>query len=121
MELKARTGINLSVTGDAASAAPNRFCIFFTNTASAPGKFLIVIYPNQVKVGNIKLLMNNMSKGLYNVRLVNTSGQTIYSQQINHAEGTSTETIAVNRIKGAYTREVTKPDNSKEINKVIIH
>lgn len=121
IDLRAKTTVNFSVTGDAGSAASSRFSIFFTNTAIAPGKSLMVIYPNPVQNGNIQLLLNNMPKGLYNVRLVNTSGQTILTKQINHAEGTSTETISVNRIKGAYMLEVTRPDNSKETNKVIIN
>ncbi len=65
--------------------------------------------------------MNNMAKGIYSVRLLNTQGQTILSQQINHAEGTSTENISINKIKGAYMLEVTKPDDTKQVSKIIIN
>ena len=121
VSVSATTTINFSITGDAMSAATNRFSIVFTSVAIAPGKSLITIYPNPVQNGYIRLQMNNMPKGNYVVRLVNSIGQTILTREIIHAEGTSIETVGVNKIKGAYLVEVINPDNSKSVNKVIIN
>ncbi|MDQ6756673.1 MAG: T9SS type A sorting domain-containing protein, partial [Bacteroidota bacterium] len=76
---------------------------------------------NPVQNGLVTLQMNNMPKGVYMIRLVNSSGQTVVSKQINHSEGTSTETLGVNKVKGSYMLEVTKPDNTKSTNKLIIN
>lgn len=116
------TKINFSITSDAASAAANRFSIAFAKPAAVINTNpAIVIYPNPVQNGNIQLQMNNMSKGIYMVRLVNNLGQTMMSKLINHAEGTSTEVIKVSKVNGSYTLEITKPDNSKSSNKIIIN
>ncbi|MDQ6609228.1 MAG: T9SS type A sorting domain-containing protein, partial [Bacteroidota bacterium] len=123
IDLNGTTVINFTITSAAASSAENRFSIVFTKSAlfnlnTTPS---IVVYPNPVQNGMVTLQMNNMPKGIYNVRLVNSFGQTIVSKQINHAEGTSTETFGVNKVKGSYLLEVTKPDNSKSTNKLIIN
>jgi hypothetical protein len=121
IDLKGTTKVNFTISADAASAASNRFSIVFTTSAIAPGKQMIVVYPNPVQNGIIKLQMNNMPKGVYNVKLVNNLGQTLLSKHINHAGGTSVETINVNKVKGVYMLEVIKPDGSRETNKIIIN
>ena len=122
VDLNGTTSVTFTVNSDSSSSAVNRFSIVFAKPAplvnSAPS---IVIYPNPVQNGSIKLQMNNMPKGIYKVRLLTAGGQTILSKQINHAEGTGIETIPVNKFTGAYMLEVTKPDNKKFVNKIIIN
>ena len=51
---------------------------------------------------------------------MNSLGQTILTKQINHAQGSSVETLSVKGLmKGVYQLEVVKPDNSKYSSKVI--
>jgi Zn-dependent metalloprotease len=121
IDLQAGTRINFSITADAASAATDRFSIVFTKSAVSPAAPTIVIYPNPVQTGNVKVLLNNMPRGTYFVRMINSLGQTVLSKQINHTGGTVTETLSVNKVKGVYTLEVQKPDNTKQIKKLIVN
>ena len=121
VNLTTDTKVNFSVTTDTASAAANRFSIVFTKTAISPSNPAIVVYPNPVQNGVVTLLLNNMPKGIYSIRLINNLGQTVLTRQINHAEGTATETFAVNKVRGSFMLEVVKPDNSKFTNKLIIN
>ena len=119
IDLNGTTKVNFAVTTDPLSASSNRFSIEFVKPQI--GSPLFTIYPNPIHDGIIKLMMNNMGKGTYNVRILNTAGQTILKKQIIHAEGSSVETIEVNGIKGTFMLEVIKPDHNKIINKIIIN
>ena len=79
------------------------------------GKGDIRVFPNPITDNTIHLQIVNQPGGLYEVKLVNNSGQYIMTKQIQHADGTSTETIrpAQHIPKGIYQLEVTKPDGSK--------
>lgn len=118
----ADTKIDFSITADAGSAAVDRFSIVFANPKTTitikPG---IVVYPNPVQNGIIKLQMGNMPKGMYSVRLVNSAGQTIRVVQIDHAAGNAQETISINKLKGSYILEVISPDNSKSSHTLIFN
>ena len=78
------------------------------------GKQAISIYPNPVTNGTINLQLTNQPAGEYGIRLLNKMGQVMISKQINHDEGSSTETIQLNKYAahGIYQLEVTKPDGS---------
>ncbi len=69
--------------------------------------------------------MNNLPAGLYNIKLLNSLGQTVISRQVNHGGGSSTQTlnipITIGKMKGVYHAEITKPDNAKQTHKVIIN
>ncbi|MDQ6756302.1 MAG: DUF6531 domain-containing protein [Bacteroidota bacterium] len=123
VNLNGITSLNFVITNDSASAAVNRFMMVFSKPVLTPvyTKSIITVYPNPIQNGIINMQFVNMPKGGYSIRLVNALGQTIVSKQINHAEGSSPETIVSNAIKGAYMLEITKPDNSKQINKIIIN
>src|ERR1051325_7807219 len=71
----------------------------------------IIIYPNPITDGMIHLQLMNQPQGSYGIRLLNTLGQAIVSEQITHAEGSSTELIKWNYklAHGLYQLEVTKP------------
>ena len=71
----------------------------------------ISIYPNPVVNGIINLQLSNQPQGNYGLRLLNKSGQLIIQKQIQHAGGSSTETIPLAKYlpRGIYQLEVTKP------------
>jgi hypothetical protein len=123
IDLNGNTSILFSVNVDSSSAAANRFSIVFIKPLAVPvnNKSSIVIYPNPVINGVVKVQLNNQPKGHYLVRLLNSLGQVILTKQINHAEGTSTESVGLNGIKGIYMLELMKPDNNKVISKMIIN
>ena len=75
----------------------------------------ITVYPNPVTDGNINLQLINQPKGIYAVRLINKLGQVIMIKQIERAEGSSPETLKMNKltVHGTYHLEVTKPDNTQ--------
>jgi hypothetical protein len=78
------------------------------------GKQDISIYPNPVTNGIINLQLTNQPAGMYGLRLLNNMGQVMITKQINHAGGSSTETIQLDKYTahGIYQLEVTKPDGS---------
>ena len=80
------------------------------------------IYPNPVMGNTIGLALNNMAAGNYNIRLINTLGQTIMARIISHAAGSSMETITPDSklSKGVYQLELTAPDNKLTTVKVIV-
>ena len=119
LDVNARNGYNyyriksLSLSGDVKYSSIVKVFI-------GAGKEDISIYPNPLTDGTINLQLNNVPAGLYTVRLINTSGQLIYSKQVNHSNGNSSEVINISNslAKGIYQLEVTKPDNSKVIKQV---
>jgi hypothetical protein len=86
------------------------------------GKGSISIYPNPVINGTINLQLTNQPAGVYGIRLFNKMGQVMISKQINHTEGSSTETIRLDKssVRGIYQLEITKPDENK-INMNVIY
>ena len=76
-------------------------------------KQLIAVYPDPVTGGKVNLELKNMAAGKYTIRLISNIGQVLFTTQINHLEGSSTETINISDIvKGLYQLEVIKPDNT---------
>ena len=78
-------------------------------------KQAITVYPNPVKDGIIHLQLLNQPSGIYEARLFNNAGQVISSKQIPHTEGSSTETLLINKavVHGIYQLEITQPGNKK--------
>ncbi|MDQ6609224.1 MAG: T9SS type A sorting domain-containing protein, partial [Bacteroidota bacterium] len=119
INLNVGTTVNFNITSDAASAAANRFSIVFIKQSSLVIAPSIVVYPNPVTNGNIQLQFNHMPVGIYSVRVLNNLGQMISSKKINNTLGTITENMQLNKIKGVYMIEITRPDNSKFTKKII--
>ena len=122
IDLSKPTIVNFTINGEAASTGANRFYISFAKPAIVmAGKEGMSVFPNPVTNGIIKLQMNNMTAGVYNIRVFNGVGQVILNRSINHAAGNSTETIHLGKgaVKGVYHLEVVKPDNTKFSSKVI--
>ncbi len=122
INLNGNTSVKFSITSDALSSAENRFAIEFGKPALVQtGNPSIMVYPNPVYNGTINLRMDNMPQGKYNIRLLNSVGQTILQKQIDHVAGSSIETLITKGKSGVFHVEVTKPDHTKFISKVIAY
>jgi hypothetical protein len=85
-------------------------------------KQAITVYPNPVIDGIIHLQFMNQLSGTYEVRLLNNEGQIISSKQIQHTEGSSTETLLTDKdIHGIYHLEITQPDNKQISIKILLY
>jgi len=75
----------------------------------------INIYPNPVTNNIIALQFTGMQKGFYNLRLLSSMGQALYTTTINHNGNNSTQTImpANSIAKGNYYLEIVGPGNFK--------
>ena len=75
---------------------------------------VISVYPNPVSNGIINLQLDNQPAGNYGIRLLNKSGQVMMQRQVEHAGGSSTEIISLDKYtpRGIYQLEVTKPDGT---------
>jgi len=82
----------------------------------------ISVYPNPVVNGIIGTEFKNMPPGVYRVKLMNQLGQTVFSKTINHAAGSSLQTIQPDNklAAGIYQMEVTAPDHQSNTIKVIV-
>ena len=86
-----------------------------------PQKSDIAIYPNPITNGIVNLQLINQPAGEYKIRLYNNAGQLLYSKQVTHAEGSSTEKINwdYSLAHGMYLLEVVQPDGHRKIIKVL--
>lgn len=82
----------------------------------------ITVYPNPVEDGIIGLQLSYLPAGQYHVRLINTLGQVILSNEFNHPGGTALQPILTNGklTRGLYKLEVTGPDKGQSIINVLI-
>ena len=78
------------------------------------GNSNISIYPNPVENRIIHVQMNNMPKGIYQLQLINSAGQVVFTRNVEHNDGSSSESLAPGRYvsKGSYVLKVTHPDMS---------
>jgi len=79
------------------------------------GSPAVSIYPNPVTNGTISLQLTDMPKGTYQLRLLNSAGQLVFTQQITHAgaNGTQTITLVSGIAKGNYFLEMSGPEGWK--------
>lgn len=66
------------------------------------------IYPNPVTGNHISWQAGNLQKGMYVVEIYNTTGQAVYTKQVNHAGGMINETIQLPAVlqRGLYTIQI---------------
>ena len=85
------------------------------------GKPQLSIYPNPITNGIIHLQFINLPAGKYGIRLMNQLGQVIVSKQVERMNGSNTEMIKwdYNLAHGVYQLEITQPDGSIKIIKVL--
>lgn len=120
--LKTSTAINtdqitqvfFQVNSDVASASCDRFkVILLTRKSIAGGSFpvtpLIKAYPNPVTGSNVNLQFINAASGMYTMELVNSSGQVVFRKNIQHAGGSLTQQLNLERrvSAGVYQLRVT--------------
>jgi len=88
----------------------------------ATGRSQITVFPNPVTDGNINLQLINQPKGKYEVNVVNNLGQVIMVKQIEHTEGSSTQTIQLSKTaaKGNYQLQIITPDNRMVNTKLLV-
>ena len=86
------------------------------------GEPRITIYPNPVTNSNLSLQFNDMEKGVYLLRLVNSMGQVVFSKQLSHNGGSAAQSIGLgnNITSGSYRLEIIKPNNGKVVKNVNI-
>lgn len=87
----------------------------------SPGKDFIKLYPNPVRDGVIHLEIANNKYGAYQFRLLTGTGQLIFLNEIVYEGGSAVKNIDIktNVAQGIYSLEITMPDKSKIIKKVI--
>ncbi|MFZ4059413.1 MAG: T9SS type A sorting domain-containing protein, partial [Ferruginibacter sp.] len=82
----------------------------------------ISVYPNPVTDGVIGVQLNNLTQGIYSVRITNTLGQQLFIKQINHDGGSATETIVPEKRLpiGIYQLELLAPDKTRSVTQLIV-
>lgn len=81
----------------------------------------IKLYPNPATVNNLNLQMINQQPGIYEVRLMNLSGQTFMTKSIQHPGGSSIENLKTgqNIPRGIYHLEIKTPGGQKKVINVV--
>ncbi len=81
----------------------------------------IKIYPNPATANNLNLQMINQQPGIYEVRLMNSFGQTFITKSIQHAGGSSIENLKTGQSipKGIYQLEIKTPGGEKKVINVV--
>ena len=82
----------------------------------------ITVSPNPVRGNLVNIQFNNQQSGRYSIRLVNNAGQEIYKNVLQHAGGSASQSINIPSAvtRGIYQLQVIAPDNSKQVQKLII-
>jgi len=76
------------------------------------GATLLVLYPNPVVDGQLSYQANNLAKGKYTIRIVNSMGQQVYSKTLNHGGGSVSEAMSLPVLKaGIYSLQLSSDDN----------
>ena len=85
-------------------------------------KTTIIAYPNPLQNNSINLQLNNIKTGIYEVRLINGSGQVVYTNELNITSSNTTEAVIVQQLlaKGMYQLEVKGPGDSLMQQQVIV-
>ncbi|MHA4741334.1 T9SS type A sorting domain-containing protein [Dyadobacter sp. MSC1_007] len=79
------------------------------------------LYPNPVTRKSFNLQLLNLVKGQYELTLINTAGQIIYTKKVGHPGGTATHLISIPEhvMTGVYSSEI-KGDNMTINKKLVI-
>ena len=104
----ATEGINFTPTNDVATYQ-GRFSAVFkaAKVSSTIVKGTVSIYPNPVSNGKFNLQLNNLEKGTYTVRVINSLGQEVLKNSISNEVGIFNNTIfAKSLTTGIYTVQV---------------
>jgi len=82
----------------------------------------ILVTPNLITGNTMNLQFTNQVKGKYTLRLLNNSGQLVYSSQKVHNGGNELQSINLPSAipTGSYQLEIIAHDNSRQIQKLVI-
>ena len=76
------------------------------------GATVLVLYPNPVIDGQLTYGVNNLVKGRYTIRIVNSMGQQVYTKTIFHPGGSVSEAINLPALKaGVYSLQLSNNEN----------
>jgi len=86
---------------------------------STPAMYVL---PNPVTNNIIQVQMNSLPAGVYDARLLTSTGQLVFADIISHAPGTATETLLPKKklTAGIYQLKITAPDKKVTIIKVAV-
>ncbi|MBN8688528.1 MAG: T9SS type A sorting domain-containing protein [Chitinophagales bacterium] len=79
----------------------------------------VSLYPNPVKGSDITVAFT-AGKGLYTMSVLNTAGQVVYRQQLNHAGGTVAQQVSLPSLKAGMYNVLVSGDNFKETKMFVI-
>ncbi len=82
----------------------------------------IAVSPNPVQGNTVTLQFTNQQAGKYQLNLTNAAGQLMYSNTLQHAGGSSSQTFTLSSqiTRGAYQLEVIAPDKTRKAQKLIV-
>ena len=88
-------------------------------TIGKKGSYFVVA-PNPVRGGSMHIQLTNFDKGAYNIYLINTQGQKVFSGRLNHTGGSGSQTIQLpgSTPKGMYSLQMVS--DGKTISKNIV-
>ena len=77
----------------------------------------ITVYPNPVVNKSILVRFNNMDKGFYQLKLINTAGQVVHVQQLNYPGGNGTQTLNLSQqlLAGSYQLQILNPGKGQTV------
>lgn len=76
------------------------------------GATVLVLYPNPTIDGQLTYQANNLVKGKYTIRIVNSMGQQVYNKTLNHPGGSVSEVITLPPLKaGLYSLQLRSDEN----------
>lgn len=114
--------VYFQVNSDPASASCDRFKVVLLTRKSITNagildKALIKAYPNPVINGNVNLQFENSAAGMYRVELLNSAGQVVLRRNIQHAGGSLSQKLDLERKlpAGIYQLRITGKDTRTTI------
>ena len=81
----------------------------------------ISVFPNPATAGNLNLKFQNEPPGTYEVRLINSFGQTCLTKSIQYSGGLSSQNLKGNQNlpSGIYRLEIKTPAGEKRVMSVV--
>lgn len=124
IDLTTTTTLSFTINEDPASSAANRFRIRFKKLAIPAAQTASVkAYPNPVEGHTINLQFSNQIKGKYAIRLLNTTGETVLSERLEHPGGNASYNISLPAIlsNGMYQLQIIDPLKKKQTQSLLVN
>ncbi len=82
----------------------------------------LAIFPNPVEGGIMNVQFVNQSKGIYQLRLINNTGQLIYQSSLMHNGGSASQSVNLTTkpLSGTYQLEIQSPDKTRQVLQVVL-